>query len=438
MQNILIIEDEKVIRSALRQFLEKQKYEVCEAGSIEEAVRFNLRDFSLIISDLKLPGPSGTEVIKLAGDVPVLVMTSYASLRSAVETMKMGAADYIAKPFDYEEILDTIQGIIKDKPTFTSSATIRGMIGACESMKTLFDQIEKVAPTYSNILIEGESGTGKELVAQALHQLSQNANREMVTLNCASVPDASIVPELFGYEKGSIADTEAARVGLIEAANGSTLFLDEIGELPLDVQAQLVSVLEEGHVKRLGSSIKRKVRFRLIASTHKRLKELLMQGRFRKDLYYRLSVITFCLPPLRERKGDLMVLANTFLKHSCKKLSKPELRFSEDCIQLLTNHSWPGNIRELQNTIERSVILSDQGEITPDLLAIELNENKNMLAMSSAPKDLSLENYFLNFVLENQTYMTETQLARQLGISRKSLWEKRQKLKIPREKSRKT
>lgn len=437
MQNILIIEDEKVIRSALKQFLEKQEYEVCEAGSIEEAVRFNLRDFSLIISDLKLPGPSGTEVIKLAGDVPVLVMTSYASLRSAVETMKLGAADYIAKPFDYEEILETIQGIIKDKPAFTSSATIRGMIGACESMKTLFEQIEKVAPTHSNILIEGESGTGKELVAQALHQLSQVASREMVTLNCASVPDASIASELFGYDKGSIVDTEADRVGLIEAANGSTLFLDEIGELPLDVQAQLVSVLEEGYVKRLGSNIKRKVHFRLIASAHKRLKEVVMQGRFRKDLYYRLNVINFCLPPLRERKGDLMVLARAFLKHSCKKLSKPELRFSDDSIQLLTNHSWPGNIRELQNTIERSVILSDQSEITPDLLAIELNENTNMQGMSSIPKDLSLENYFLNFVLENQTYMTETQLARQLGISRKSLWEKRQKLNIPREKSRK-
>lgn len=440
MQNILIVEDEIVIRSALKQFLKKQKYEVYEAGSIEEAVRFNLHDFSLIITDLRLRGPAGTEIIKLAGDVPVLVMTSYASLRSAVETMKLGAADYIAKPFDYDEILETIQIIIKEPkeiPAQTSSSPIRGMIGACEPMKNLFDQIAKVAPTYTNVLIEGESGTGKELVAKALHQLSQSASLEMVTLNCASVPDTLIEPELFGYEKRMFPNADAGRVGLIEAANGSTLFLDEVGELPLDVQARLLDVLQEGYVKRLGSDLKRKVSIRLIASTRKNLSELSEQGSFREDLYYRLNVIKFCLPPLKERKDDLMDLALTFLKHNCQKLNKPEMTFSKDSIQLLSSYCWPGNIRELQNTVERAVILCDKHEITPDMLSIDLSITDTSSSMLSMPAGLSLEDYFQKFVLENQNHMTETQLARQLGISRKSLWEKRQKLNIPRVKSRK-
>ena len=432
---ILIIEDEALIRSSLRNFLEKQNYKICEAGSIGEAVKQDLNKFSLIVTDLRLPGPPGTDIIKLAPNVPVLVMTSYASLKSAVDTMKLGAVDYIAKPFDYDELLQTIHGLIEEP----DASPFANMLGTSDAMVDLFGRLKKVAPTNSNVLIVGESGTGKELVAKAIHHGSAQSTREMVLLNCAAIPNSLIESELFGHEKGAFTGATDSRLGLVEAADGSTLFLDEIGELPIEAQARLLRVLQEGEVRRIGAVETKKVSIRLIAATHRDLKKLVDTKQFREDLYYRLNVVKLTLPPLRERQADLMLIADHVLNRISKRHNKKALIFTDQTREVMSRYRWPGNIRELENAIERAVILIEGQSITPELLAIDSDGIDNTSSETNhveAEANVSLEDYFLKFVLENQDHMTETDLAEKLGISRKSLWQKRHKLNIPRKKSR--
>jgi two-component system, NtrC family, response regulator HydG len=435
-KKILIVEDEVVIRSSLKKFLEKKNYKVCEAGSVAEAVKQDLGRFCLIITDLRLPGPPGTDIIRLAPSIPVLVMTSYASLKSAVDTMKLGAVDYIAKPFDYEDLLKTIGKLI-DEPGQTP--TVANMLGTCDAMVELFSRVKKVAPTDSNVLIVGESGTGKELVAKAIHNAGAQSSEQMILLNCAAIPHTLIESELFGHEKGAFTGATSARVGLVEAANGSTLFLDEIGELTLEAQARLLRVLQEGEVRRVGSVETKKVSVRLIAATHRDLKTLVQDKLFREDLYYRLNVFKLTLPPLRERQSDVMLIADHVLQRATRKLNKQGLSFTEQTRDVISRYTWPGNVRELENAIERAVILCESCMITPELLAVESEIPRVPVqeVETSAQDNVSLVDYFQKFVLQNQGQMTETELALKLGISRKSLWQKRQKLNIPRKKSRK-
>jgi len=465
MSHILIVEDETIIRSALRRLLERNQYEVSEAGSVQEAQeRFTIPGFDLIVSDLRLPGAPGTELIKLAAGVPVLIMTSYASLRSAVDSMKMGAVDYIAKPFDHDEMLHTVARILGEReqargipvpnsapqpanvPRAAANGEI-GIIGHCPPMQDLFSKIRKVAPTDSNVLIQGESGTGKELVARALHNLSKRAKAPMISVNCAAIPETLIESELFGHEKGAFTGASAGRAGLVEAADGGTLFLDEIGELPLEAQARLLRVLQEGEIRRVGSTQSQKVDVRLVAATHRDLKSLAKLGEFREDLYYRLHVIALKLPPLRERGNDIVEIAKAFLARQSARMGGDAMYFSREAEQAIRLYSWPGNVRELENAIERAAILSESPEISAELLGIdiELSELDDDFDEACAPlaassnneptEDLSLEDYFQHFVLEHQDHMTETELARKLGISRKCLWERRQRLGIPRRKS---
>ena len=444
-QKILIVEDEIVIRTSLKKFLEKQSFLIEEAESLKAALRFNLQDFALIITDLRLPGPSGTDIIKDAMEVPVLVMTSYASVTSAVDAMKLGAADYVAKPFDYQDLLSKVKTLVEEK---SHPAIIEGMLGSCEAILDLMRRIHKVAPTGTNVLIQGESGTGKELVAKAIHKASHQSGHNMISLNCAAIPDTLIESELFGHEKGAFTGATNARVGLIEAADGGTLFLDEIGELPLEAQARLLRVLQEGEVRRVGSVATKKVSVRLIAATHRNLKELTQRGGFREDLYYRLNVVKLILPPLRDRNDDITTLADHFLKLNCDQLGKPCLSFSPSAQNVIQSYRWPGNIRELENAIERAVILCEGKTISPDLLSVDSESGQETLLKSTLANNnekplvenednLSLEDYFQKFVMEHQDSMTETELAQQLGISRKSLWQRRQKLNLPRERSRK-
>ena len=464
MPNILIVEDETIIRSALRRLLERNQYQVSEAGSVQEAQeRHNIPGFDLIVSDLRLPGAPGTELIKLAEGTPVLIMTSYASLRSAVDSMKLGAVDYIAKPFDHDEMLQAVARILKDRENARNrpaesprsnagrsqdkaAAAVEGdmnIIGNCAPMQDLFGKIRKVAPTDSTVLIQGESGTGKELVARALHNFSRRAKAPMISVNCAAIPESLIESELFGHEKGAFTGASAGRAGLVEAADGGTLFLDEIGELPLEAQARLLRVLQEGEIRRVGSVQSQKVDVRLIAATHRDLKSLAKIGQFREDLYYRLNVIALRLPALRERGDDVLEIARAFLQRQCTQMAREGLHFSYEAEQAIAQYSWPGNVRELENAIERAVILCEGGEISAELLGIdiELSELDDDFDNSSSgsglepTEDLSLEDYFQHFVLEHQDHMTETELARKLGISRKCLWERRQRLGIPRRKS---
>lgn len=464
MPHILIVEDETIIRSALRRLLERNQYQVSEAGSVQEAQeRYSIAGFDLIVSDLRLPGAPGTELIKLGQGIPVLIMTSYASLRSAVDSMKLGAVDYIAKPFDHDEMLQAVSRILRERDnlrqhpadTTPRSATGNekpqpgpdndlGIIGNCGPMQDLFSKIRKVAPTDSTVLIQGESGTGKELVARALHNFSRRAKAPLISVNCAAIPETLIESELFGHEKGAFTGATAGRAGLVEAADGGTLFLDEIGELPLEAQARLLRVLQEGEIRRVGSVQSQKVDVRLIAATHRDLKTLAKIGQFREDLYYRLNVIALRLPALRERGDDVLEIAQTFLARQRLKMGHEELHFSPEAEQTIAQYSWPGNVRELENAIERAAILCEGGVISAELLGIdlELESDDSGFSMDETPvssldpgEDLSLEDYFQHFVLEHQDHMTETELARKLGISRKCLWERRQRLGIPRRKS---
>ena len=472
MPHILIVEDETIIRSALRRLLERNQYQVSEAGSVQEAQeRFSIPTFDLIVSDLRLPGAPGTELIKLSQGTPVLIMTSYASLRSAVDSMKMGAVDYIAKPFDHDEMLQAVARILRDRQTAQSVTSERpagkassgsdkpgvdnsngeiGIIGSCPPMQDLYGKIRKVAPTDSNVLVQGESGTGKELVARALHNLSRRAKAPMISVNCAAIPESLIESELFGHEKGAFTGASAGRAGLVEAADGGTLFLDEIGELPLEAQARLLRVLQEGEIRRVGSVQSQKVDVRLIAATHRDLKSLAKIGQFREDLYYRLHVIALKLPALRERGADVNEIANAFLARQSARINRTDLKFAPDAEQAIRHYSWPGNVRELENAVERAVILSESPEISADLLGIDIElsdleedefiglapqQGSTSNASHEPTEDLSLEDYFQHFVLEHQDHMTETELARKLGVSRKCLWERRQRLGIPRRKT---
>ena len=452
---VLVVEDEQVIRTALRRLLERHGYLVSEAGSVKEALELLASDtFDIVISDLRLPGAPGTDLIK-ATRSPVLIMTSYSSLRSAIDSMKLGAVDYIPKPFEHEEVLQTVERIIKDnagkqsEPVKSDTATheepVPGMIGSCPQMLELFRRIRKVAQTNSTVLINGESGTGKELVARAIHGLSDRKDSEMISVNCAAIPENLIESELFGHEKGAFTGATANRTGLVEAANHSTLFLDEIGELPLEAQARLLRVLQENEIRKVGSVQSRKVDVRLVVATHRDLKQLVIDGDFREDLYYRINVMTLLLPPLKERGNDILELADAILIRTCKRLKSPILFFTDGATQAIATYPWPGNVRELENAIERAVVLAETDQIGADLLAIDLSNKKTIRPLTErtlinsdgdddAAEELSLEDYFQKFVLEHQDQMNETQLAKKLGISRKCLWERRQRFGLPRKK----
>jgi len=469
MSDILVVEDESIIRSALKRLLERHQYRVTEAESVTEASQYDLNRFDLIITDLRLPGAPGTDLIEMAKSVPVLIMTSYASMRSAVDAMKMGAVDYIAKPFDHEEMVRTVSRIISeqrrqqvrietpeesvdDASDDTQVASVLGdLVGRCDAMQQLYKRIKRVAPADVTVLIHGESGTGKELAARAIHQHSPRHEQSLVTVNCAAIPESLIESELFGHEKGAFTGATAARQGLVEAAEGGTLFLDEIGELPMEAQARLLRVLQESEVRRVGSVHSRHVDVRLIAATHRNLKQLVKEGRFREDLYYRLQVIEVTLPPLRDRGQDVLDIAEHLItKHARRLKLEDSVVLSREAHDALLKYDWPGNVRELENAIQRSLILCDGGEIGLDELGLDENEwqipeslagRENATSEPNSDneqqpenEELSLEDYFQHFVLEHQQSMSETELAQKLGISRKSLWERRQRLGIPRPK----
>ncbi|MEW8505264.1 MAG: sigma-54 dependent transcriptional regulator [Candidatus Thiodiazotropha sp.] len=440
MNQILIIEDEEVIRRAVKRLLERNGYQVTEAGSVEEAQTRPLASFDLIISDVRLPGAPGTQIIETAAPVPVLIMTSYASIRSAVDAMKQGAIDYIAKPFDHDELLMVVERIIKQDrqlrqqefliSEMEKSYPVRGMVGECQAMLDVFRRIDKVAPTDATVLILGESGTGKELAARALHEKSQRSHAPFIVFNCAAVPEHQVEIELFGPQD----ERESRRGGLLAKAHGGTLFMDEVGELSMAAQARLLRVLQGDDYSNQHEAGNSGPNIRIIAATHRDIRKLVQQQTFRSDLYFRLRVVEMTLPPLRERGGDIKSLAKFLLEKYCRHLNRPPLSLSRSALEAIRRYHWPGNVRELANTIERAVILCEGDHITPQLLAIDHHITTNRATADIPTDNLSLEEYFRHFVLDNQDHMTETELAKQLGISRKALWERRQRFGIPREK----
>jgi len=438
MKRILIVEDEEIIRQALKKVLQRQQFEVAEADSVEAALALQPSQFDLVISDLRLPGAVGTDLLQRCGDTPVIIMTSYASMRSAIDAMKLGAVDYIAKPFDNDEMLATIQRVLgadaavlrKRAPKKNSGAeqanTLASIIGNSPAMQTLYSKINKVAPTDATVLICGETGTGKELIANAIHNSSPRAQQPMISVNCAAIPETLIEAELFGHEKGAFTGATQAREGLITAADGGTLFLDEIGELPLEAQARLLRVLQENEVRAIGSVASRKVNIRLLAATHRNLRQMCDEKLFREDLYFRINVVQLDLPALRERGDDILLIATQLLARYCEKIGREVLALSAAAQQAIAEYPWPGNVRELDNIIQRAVILCDAKARELDSAQLDLP------SVAAKTPVTSLEDYFVRFVLDNQDALSETEIAQRLGISRKNLWERRQKMGIPR------
>ncbi len=442
MARILVVEDEAVVRSELRRLLERSGHAVVEAGTLAAAREAHPTAFDLIISDLRLPGGQGTELISEAEGVPVLIMTSYASVRSAVEAMKIGAADYLSKPFDPDELLLVVDKLLSQARLERRHAALQaeserrhpvhGLVGSSEVMKAVFERIARAAPTDATVLVLGESGTGKELVARALHAQGLRREGAFIAVNCAAIPEALIESELFGSARGAFTGAHADRAGLVEAAHGGTLFLDEIGELPLAAQSRLLRVLQDGEVRRVGATGTRRADVRLVAATHRDLKKMSELGTFRSDLYYRLRVVEVRLAPLRDRAGDVLELATVLGARLAKKLGKPEPRFSPEALAALTHHHWPGNVRELENALERALILNDELPLTPELLGLDDTTPTPAASPPAPTEDASLEGYFRRFVEEQQGLLSETELARRLGISRKTLWERRLRFGIPR------
>ena len=373
MHRILVIEDESANRSNLKALLEANAFQVQTASSIIEATEnFALPSFNLIITDLRLPGQPGTDIIQLAQGVPVLVMTSYASLRSAVDAMKLGAVDYIAKPFDHDDIIEIVGNILaKDPGSVTDIGKKRTeqeigdlIYGKCQAMRKVFTLMKKVAPTEATVLIQGETGSGKELAARAIHKLSQRRNQEYICINCAAIPESLIESELFGHEKGAFTGAVARRVGKFEEANGGTLLLDEISEMDVRLQAKLLRVVQEREVDRVGGSGAVKVDIRIIATSNRDMQKEVKEGNFREDLLFRLNVVNLNIPPLRDRTEDIRALCKHFGRKYADFNGLPHKNISDNAMKVLINHSWPGNVRELENTLHRAVLLTAGDEIT--------------------------------------------------------------------------
>ena len=441
MSNILVVEDEPIIQESLLRLLQRQGHDVTGVASVAEAEENSINMYDLIISDLRLPGEPGTELISRAAPTPVLIMTSYSTVQSAVEAMKQGAVDYISKPFNHAEMILTVKRIL-DKASIEQQNTILrkevarnypidGMIAHCEPMLDVLDRIRRVAITDTTTLIVGETGTGKELVARAIHSQSERRKQALVSVNCAAFAENQIESELFGHKRGAFTGALQMKKGLIEAANGATLFLDEIGELPLDAQARLLRVLQDNEIRRVGSNKVIKVDVRILAATQKNLAAMVAQNTFREDLYYRLNVFEINLPPLRERGSDIKLLADTMLTKMTQRTHRKTMLFGDDAYEQMIHYQWPGNVRELENVIERAVILKPNGSIDAEDLALNNFGTDHQLPLYELENRLSLDEYFVSFVKKYQPQYNETELARMLGISRKNLWEKRLRLEIP-------
>ncbi len=374
MTRILLVDDEAPIRRAVRRFLEHHGFQVRLAedlASARAALREELPDLMLV--DLRLPDGEGIELLAEAGHTPTVIMTSYASVPSAVTAMKEGAADYIAKPFDHDALLLTLRAALRaGTPAATTAGNDRdpdadglGLIGDSVAMQRLRDQIHRVATTQSTVLLRGESGTGKELAARALHRLSSRATGPFIAVNCATIPEGLVEAELFGHAQGAYTGAVKARTGLIQAAHGGTLFLDEIGELAPAAQARLLRVLQDGEIRPVGANENLKVDVRLLAATHRDLEAMIGEQAFRADLYYRLRVLELSIPPLRERREDIPALARHFLADLAGN-GGPPAELTPAAQKSLETHDWPGNVRELANALERGWVLSPDGRIEPD------------------------------------------------------------------------
>ncbi len=383
MASVLIVDDEQSMREFLRILLEKEGFKTDTAGDGEEALAILQEGtFDLLISDIKMPGMGGLALLEktreMGNKMPVILITAFASPEDAVLAMKHGAYDYITKPFKVDEIKAIINSAIAsnsatENQADTDTESCPGIIGNSPEMVKIYDIIKRIAPTHANVLIHGESGTGKELVAQAIHQQSKVAANTFVPITCSAIPENLIESELFGHEKGSFTGAISNKAGLFEIADNGSAFLDEIGELSPIIQTKLLRILQEREFKRVGGTNTIKVNVRIISATNKDLEEEVMEGRFREDLFYRLAVVPIRVPPLRERKGDVPLLVDHFLKKYSAIFGKDIRELSSYALKVLMDYDFPGNVRELENIIERGVALENSNIILPESLSLSMH-----------------------------------------------------------------
>ncbi len=437
---ILIVDDEVNIREALAALLESDGYDVEAASSAAEAMD-SLREkvFDLVISDLRLDGASGLDLLRHIRETcpatEVIILTAYGTVEGAVEAMKLGAYDYLSKPVDRKRLGLLIEKALEKQRLTNENRTLRQrlslkeeyskIIGSSGKIREIFKIISEVAPTSATVLITGESGTGKELVARAIHDRSGRRGRPFITLNCGALPDTLMESELFGYEKGAFTGAVSAKIGRIEMASGGTLFLDEIGDMSAKTQVDLLRILQDREIRRLGGTKTIVVDVRFVAATNKDLKAEIAEHRFREDLFYRFNVVPITMPPLRERREDIPLLLESFLSEFCSLHRKPAKVVSEPALQMLVQYSWPGNIRELRNLAERLVLLCRRDVILPEDLPAQIGgggagEEGRAIAVSLDQPLREVEKTVIRNVLSSVNN-NRTLAARVLGISLRAL-----------------
>lgn len=454
MEAILLVEDKPELRAMLRKALEKAGYTVDEAPDGSSAIdKVRNKRYLTVLTDLKLPGASGLDVLREARRadpmIPVILITAYGSVEDAVTAMKDGAFDFIQKPVDLEHLKLLITRAARQQELLRENLLLREeyaerygfprIVGEHPSMQAASQMVQRVAPTDSTVLLLGESGTGKELFARALHHLSRRKDCAFVALNCAAIPEGLVENELFGHERGAYTGAGARKIGKLELAHRGTIFLDEIGELPLAIQSKLLRVLEERRFERVGGTQAIDVDVRILVATNKNLQEAVERKTFREDLYFRISSVPITIPPLRERGDDVILLAEHFLERFRREFRKPALEFTNASRARLRGHQWPGNVRELQNSIERAAILADKNEISAEDLQLPLPRP----AAKEMPDGMLDDNFLWDGPLEEvaqravqhverfkieaalrESKWNKSRAAEQLGVSYKTLLHK--------------
>ncbi len=441
-QNVLVVEDEELMRSILRQLLEDEGYKVFSASSAETALEiFPTADISVCLTDIKMTGMDGLELLDqikaIDADALVIIMTAYSSVDSAIAALRKGAYDYITKPFVNEDLLQTVKNAIRQQELFSENRQLKReidrqysfseIIGTSEALQNIFRLVEKIADTNVSVLIQGESGTGKELIARAIHFNSRRAGKPFLAVNCGALPESLLESELFGHTKGAFTDAKTEKKGLFRSAEGGTIFLDEIGEMPLALQVKLLRALQEHEVTPIGASVPVKFDARIIAATNKNLEKKVSENNFREDLFYRLNVVEVNLPPLRQRREDIPLLAKHFSAKAAREQKQTEKQIAREAMSALVGHYWQGNVRELQNAIERAFILSNK-EIDLESLPPKVKSNSENAFEMRDPEGLrpTLEEMERRYIMEilKAANDDKTQAANILGIDLSTLYRK--------------
>ena len=453
-EHILVADDEAGIRESIAEMLESEGYTVFSAADGEEALAILKEEsIDILLTDLKMPKMSGTELIVEARTwsptTLAIIMTAFASVETAVSALRLGAADYLMKPLDFDELLVIITSLLEKREALEQNRYLKEqvdkkfnfnfIIGDSEPMKKLYKMIARVGPTKSSVFVSGKSGTGKELVARAIHQHSDRSQKAFLAINCGAIPESLFESELFGHKKGAFTGAQSDRAGVFVLADKGTLFLDEIGEMPLAMQVKLLRVLQEGEVQPVGASSARKVDVRIVSATNRDIRKEIEAGNFREDLFYRLNIIELNVPSLKDRTGDIPLLCSYFLSKFNKELNRAITGISPKAMRCLNNYEWPGQVRELENVIERAVLMSDEDTIGVDDLPIPLQKcadqddslqeefEKNSMPLNSAVEEF--EKKFISHVYETSGRQ-KGETARLLGVDPSTLYRKMDKYGI--------